>query len=151
MRPAFQRVDVVGEREDRLAVAVVVLQHDVAHHARLFALAMNPRRFVQHRFAFVEMLKERQKPFLVAVFNLLARTLVVQRNPHALVQVRQFAKPVHQRLVAELRFGEYLVVGHERDLRPGLRAFADLGQLALLMASLERHLIHVAIATDFYL
>ena len=57
MRAAVDRVDVVGKGEDRLGVAVVVLQRDL--HRHVVALGFHVDRLVvQHLLAAVQVLDE---------------------------------------------------------------------------------------------
>ena len=128
VRAAVHRVDVVGEAEDLLRVAVVVLQRDFhRQHAavRQFALAFEVDRLVvQHALAAVQVLDEFADAARVEELVRLHRlhALVGQRDLQALVQERQLAQPLRQRVVVELRRLHDRRVGLEGDLRAGLRA-----------------------------
>ena len=76
MRAAIHRVDVIGEAEQRLRVAVVILQSDLNPHrtagARLLAFDVN-RILVQHGLAAVQMLDELRNAAVVKKYVLLLR------------------------------------------------------------------------------
>ena len=108
MRAAIDRVDVVGEAEDRLRVAVVVLQRDLdldvvargLHHDRLV---------VQNLLAAVEVLDELGNA--AGILELSAAgfaglgvggALVGERDFQALVQEGHLAQSLGQRVVVEL-------------------------------------------------
>ncbi len=99
MRAAIDGVDVVGEAEDVLAVAVVVLEGDF--HGERAAVGQLPLSFevdrlvVQHSFAAVQVLDELGDAAAVMKLVRLDRVhaLVGQGDPQALVQERQLAQP----------------------------------------------------------
>jgi predicted hotdog family 3-hydroxylacyl-ACP dehydratase len=128
VRAAIHRVDVVGEAEDVLRVAVVILQRHFHGDGALFGhLALRlevDRLFVQHALAAIQVLDELADAALVDELGHLLRigALVGQRDLEALVQERQFAQPLRQRVVVEHRRFHDGQVGFEGDARAGLLA-----------------------------
>ena len=101
MRAAFVGVDVVGEREDQLGVAVVPLQRDFGVDAVLLALHED-RLLVDGRLVLVQMLDERRDAAVVLKLVLLAVPFVVNRDEDAGIQKRELAQPLRQRVEAVL-------------------------------------------------
>ena len=139
VRAAIHGVDVVGEAEDVLRVAVVVLQrHFHGERAGVVGqLAVGlevDRLFVQHRLAAVEVLDEFGDAAgvqeLVRLLGIDA--LVGQGDLEALVQERQLAQALGQGVVVEHRRLHDGGVGLEGDAGAGLAAgLAGLGQRRL--------------------
>ena len=108
MRAAIHRVDVVGEAENALRIAVVVLQRDF-HRQRAAVVRQLAFGFevdgllVQHGLAVVQMLDELRDAAAVQKLVALHRihALIGQRDFEALVQERQLAQPLRQRVVIE--------------------------------------------------
>ena len=136
MRAAVHRVDVVGEAEDRLGVAVVVLQRDLdldvvargLHHDGLV---------VQHGLAAVQVLDELGDA--AGVLELgppgfaglgVGGALVGERDLQALVEEGHLAQSLGQGVVVELGGGEDALVGQEVDLGAAPLAGARLAQFA---------------------
>ena len=141
MGAALARVDVVGEGEDVLRVAVVVLEGDLQDHVAL--LDADVDGLVQRGLRLIEVLDERHDPALVAEDLLLGRllALVLERDLQAFVQEGQLAQALGQDVEAELRAFEDLGVRLKRDHRAAPFGLAgDLqggGGLAALIALLE--------------
>ena len=128
MGAALDGVDVVGEGEDVLAEAAVVLQRDLDDVA-LDSLVDVDRGDVDRTEALVEVLDERLDAALEVEDVLgLARTLlfalVQQPDGDALVEVGQLAEPVGDRVPVEVEGLEDLGVGVELDRRASLGGFA---------------------------
>ena len=112
MRSAVDRVDVVGEGEDRLGVGVVVLQRNL--HGHVVALGLHVDRLVvQHLLALVQVLDELRDAADVLELLVLALAglgvggaLVGQVNLEALVQEGELAQPLRQRVVVVLGDGK---------------------------------------------
>ncbi len=119
MRAALVRVDVVGERVDRLGVAVVPLQRDLDVDAVLLAVHVD-RLVVDGRLVLIQVLDERVDAALVQELVALAVALVVDRDRDAGVEERQLAQALRQRVEAELDGLEDLRVGLEGDLGAAL-------------------------------
>ena len=79
MRAAFVRVDVVGERVDRLGVGIVPLQRDLGVDAFLLAAHVD-RLFVDQRLVLVQVRDERDDAAFVVELVALAIALVVERD-----------------------------------------------------------------------
>ena len=155
MRAAVDGVDVVGEAEDGLGVAVVVLQRDVD----LDAVAQgfhDDGLVVQHRLAAIEMLDELGDAAGVAELGAagfaglgVGGALVGERDLKALVEEGHLAQALRQRVVVELGGGEDGLVGQEVHLGAAALAGAGLAQFAGGNAATEVHLPGVAVAPDF--
>ncbi len=107
VRAAIDGVDVVGEAEDRLGVAIVVLQGDFnGEHAAVgqstFALK-GDRLLMQYALAAVEVLNELGDTAAVMELVNLERvlTFVIQGNLQALVEKCQFPQPLGESVVVE--------------------------------------------------
>ena len=130
VRAAVHGVDVVGEAEDVFRVAVVVLQRDLHGHAVALGFHVDGP-VVQHRLAFVQVLDEFGDPAGVLEFQplVLARlgiggALVGEGDHQALVEERQLAQALRQRVEVVLGDGEDCLVGSEVDLGAALLARA---------------------------
>ena len=121
------RVDVVGEREDQLRVAVVPLQRDLGVDAVLVALHED-RLVVDERLVLVQVLDERDDAAFVLKLVALAVALVVDRDEDAAVEERELAKALRQRVEAVFDRFENLRVWLERDF--GAAALRRAGDLA---------------------
>jgi len=148
VRPAFMRVDVVGEGIDRLGVAVIPLQRDFYVNAVALALHVN-RLLVDGCLVLVQVLDERDDAAVVLELMALGLTLVVQRDENAGVQERELAQPLRQGVEAEVGGLEDFSIGTEGDLRAALlRGPRDL-EIAGGLAALIFLLVHLAVAPDF--
>ena len=99
---ALVGVDVVGERVDRLGVAVVPLQRDLGVDPVLVAAHVD-RLLVHRRLVLVQVRDERDDAAFVVELVALAVALVVERDEHAAVQERQLAQALRQHVEAEDR------------------------------------------------
>ena len=132
MRAALDRIDVVDIRVDVLREARVVLHRHFDRYAVFLGVDVD-RRFGQRLAARVEELDELLEPLgrierVVHELSLLVAVAPVgDVQPHALVQVCQFAHARRERLVVVFGDRENRVVGLERDDRSVilLRGFAD--------------------------
>jgi hypothetical protein len=113
---AFVGIDVVGEGEDQLGVAVVPLQGDFGFDAVLRAFHED-RLVVDVRLVLVQVLDERDDAAFVLELVALAVAFVVERDEDAAVEERELAQALRQRVEAVLGGFEDLRVGPERDLR----------------------------------
>jgi hypothetical protein len=126
VRAAFVGVDVVGEREDQLGVAVVPLQRDLGVDAVLHAAHVD-RLVVDVRLVLVQVLDERHDAAVVLELVALAVALVVERDQDAAVEEGELTQALRQRVEAVLGGLEDLRVGPERDLgAAALRRARDL-------------------------
>ena len=108
MRAAVDGVDVVGEAEDALRVAIVVLERDLHRQnpavRQIFLTLEIDWLFVQHRFAAVEVLDEFRDAAgieeLVRFDRILA--FIGEGDLEAFVQECQFSQALRQRVVVEL-------------------------------------------------
>ncbi len=132
MRAAIHRIDVVREAEDRLRVAVVVLQRDFHIHAVALGLPCN-RLVVQHLLAAVQVLDELRNAagvFEICPLRLarlrIGRALIGQRDLQSLVQKGQLPQPLRQRVVVVFGDGEDRLVRQKVDFGPALLARARL-------------------------
>ncbi len=154
MRAAIDGIDVVGEAEDRLGVAVVVLQRDL--HGDAVALGFHVDRLVvQHALAAVQMLDELGDAAVVLELGALGLAglgiggaLVGERDEQALVEEGQLAQALRQRVVVVLGDGEDFSVGQEVDLGAALLGGAGLLQLGRGLALGVALLPHRAVAPD---
>ena len=156
MRAAIDGIDVVREAENRLRIRVVVLQPDL--HVDAVAVVFHVDRLVvQHLLAAIEMLDELRDAAVVLEVGMLGfarlrigRALVGQRDQQSLIQERQFAQPLRQRVVVVFGRGENAAIGQEVNLRPGLHlGDARLLQLVGGIALGIRLLPGRAVAPDF--
>ena len=141
MGAALPGVDVVGERVDRVGVAVVPLERDLRVDAVPRAADVD-RRVVDGRLVLVEELDERDDPPFVPEAVLLARSLVLKGYRHAGVQERELAQPVRQGVEAEVDALEDPGVRTERDLGPSPLRRADNLEVA------GRRAAHIPLAVD---
>ena len=152
VRAAVVVVDVVGEREDRLVVAVAVLQRDLDLDVLLgvFLLEADDRR--RERLALVEELDVLGEALVVLEHVALPDALVLVDDLDAGVEERQLAEAVHQGFVDELDaavgLGKEGGVGLEGDLGAGLVALADDLEVRALHAARELHVVDRAVAAD---
>src|SRR5690606_5230269 len=112
------RVDVVGEGEDALVVAIVPLQRDVQRHA-LAARGEEDGLLVQHRLRAVEELHEARDAAIELEVVLLAGALVLHLDAQAGVQERELTQTLGERVEVELEQLHDLGVGLEADPGPG--------------------------------
>jgi hypothetical protein len=121
VRAAFVRVDVVDEGEDRLVVAVVVLDGELDPDIVAFGVDIQDLG-VQRLLVLIEVLHHLPEPALGVEGLDLGRivTLVGQRNRDALVQKREFAQAAGEGGVVVVQVGEDLRIGFEVDLRPAV-------------------------------
>ena len=143
MRAAIDRVDVVGEAEDRLGVGVVVLQRDLHGHAVALGFHVD-RLFVQDLLAAVQMLDELGDAAGVLELCVLGfaglgvgGALVGQRDLQTLVQEGELAQPLRQGVEVVLGDGEDGLVGQEVDLGAALLAGARLASACWSGSPLE--------------
>ncbi len=148
VRAAFVRVDVVGEREDRLLIAVVPLHRD-------FDLALIGRALevddvlVGDVLRFVDVGDEVLDPaFVVKLDRLTVDPFVDECHAQALGQERHLAQPRNECRRVEVGLVEDRRVGQERDRRPRLRRRADLLHRALRDATRELLAVDLAVQLD---
>ena len=123
VRAAVHGVDGVGEGKNVFRVAVVILQRDF--HFHLIALPFDvDGRIVQHALAFIEVLDELGDAAGEAKFGFLAAALVVERDLQALVEEREFAQALGERVVAVGSLREDFRVGMKCDFCSGLARLA---------------------------
>src|SRR5688572_4601569 len=148
VRAALVRIDVVGEGEDQLGVAVVPLQRDLGVDTILHAAHVD-RLVVDVRLVLVQVLDERHDAAVVLELVALAVALVVERDQDAAVQEGELAQPLRQRVEAVLGGFEDLSVGPERDLGAAALGRARRFQIRDRGSALVALLIHLAVAPDF--
>ena len=148
MRAALVRVDVVGERVERLGVAVVPLQGDLGVDA-VFLAAHVDRLFVDADLVRVQMLHERDDAAVVLEPVALRVPLVVERDDDAAVEKGQLAQPLGQGVEAEYGGLEDLRVRLEGDFRAATLGRPGCLQIGRGMAALVTLLIDLAVAPDF--
>ena len=119
MRAAVNRVDVVGEAEHGLGVAVVVLQPDFHDHAVALGFHVD-RLVVQHLLAAVQVLDELRDAAVVLELGGLGfagfrigGALIGQRDQQAFVQEGQLAQALRQRVVVVFGRGEDALSGRK--------------------------------------
>ena len=157
VRAAIDGVDVVGEAENRLGVAVVVLQRDLHGHAIALGFHVD-RLVVQRGLAAVQVLDELRDAAVELELGVLrlARlgiggALVGQRDEQALVEEGQLAQALRQRVVVVFGDGEDCRVGNEVDLGSALLGGPGLLELAGWNAFGIALLPYRAVAPDFQL
>jgi hypothetical protein len=142
-----------------LRIAVVVLQRDF-HRQRSRVVGQFPVGFevdgliVQHRLPAVQMLDELRDAAAVQELVVLHRVhaLIGQVDLQALVQERQLAQPLRQRVVIVGGFHHDRGIRLERDARAGFPAgFARPQQRTFGMAAGKFHLPGITLAPDFQL
>jgi hypothetical protein len=148
MRAALVRVDVVGERVDRLGVAVVPLQRDLGVDAVLLAAHVD-RLVVDRVLVLIQVLHEGDDaPFVEELVRLAVGALVVDRDGDAGVEEGELAQALGERVEAEFGRLEDLRVGLEGDLRAALLRRAGRLEVGRRNAALVGLLIDLAVAPD---
>ena len=150
VHPALVRVDVVGEREDRLVVAGGPLHRDLDLVLLGFGLEVDDP-LVDRVTGRIEVLDEVDDPagVLEGVLLLRARPLVDQADLETLVEERHLAQALGERVELELALlGEDLGVGPERDRRAGALGRLDRLQLVLGLAPLVLLVPQLAVPDD---
>ena len=84
-------------------------------------------------------------------FRGLFRALVCERDFQSLVQERQFAQALRQRIEAVFRLIENRRIGMKRNFRSGLAGFSGLLQFVGGLAFFVSLFPHLAVARDFQL
>ena len=149
VRAALDRVDVVHERERRLAVGVGVLERDLKDQTLLhvFLLEIHRRR-VQRRLALVEVLGELANAVVEAERLRRTAALVRDRDGQAGIEVRQLAHAVGENVVVEIDLAEDLRVGLEMHQGAGPSALAGDFEPLCGLAALEAHGPDLALTAD---
>ena len=106
MRAAVVVVDVVGEGEDGLVVAVVVLHRDFDDELLLRIFLGKADDRVTRGLAFVEKLDVLDQALVVFELLRALDALILEDDLDAGVQKRQFAKAIGERFVDEIRCRE---------------------------------------------
>src|SRR5688500_14919026 len=147
MSAALVRVDVVGERVNRLGVAVIPLQGDLRVDA--FALAPHvDRLLVDGALVLVQMLDERDDAAVVLELVALRLALIVERDENAGVQKRELAKTLRERIEAELDGLENFFVWRKSNLRSALLRRARDVEIGLRLSACVFLLEHLPVAPD---
>src|SRR5215469_9733022 len=146
MRPAFDRVDIVGVAEDAFMNRVGPLQgaidvDPVAHR-------MEVDHVMQRFAALVEDLDEFADSAFEMELLALAVALVGEPDAQAAVEIRHLAQIARDQLVLELDLGKNFRVGRKRGFGPGLLCAALLFDLGLGDAALVALVIDLAAAMD---
>src|SRR5581483_11367891 len=135
VRAAIHGVDVVRETEDRLGIAVVVLQADLDVDFVLIGLHVD-RLVVQYRFAAVQVLDKFRDAAVVLEFGSLRfagfrirGALVGQRDQQALVKERQLTEALRQGVEVVFRRSENALIGKEVNLSAALLCSTGLLEL----------------------
>src|SRR5215208_5061730 len=155
VRAAFVRVDVVGEREDRILEAAVPLHGDLYVPYLLFALQVEDG-LVDGIFRLVDVLHEVPYAALVLVRNVPGFfPLVYEPDLESLVQESPLAEPAAQSIEGEvLGLGKYLGVGQEAYGGARPLAFLELTilcEVALREPALVALAPHVPLTPDLQL
>ena len=79
---------------------------------------------------------------------LLERTAVFEDDLKPFVEIRQLLQSVAERRIVEFQSLEYLIVGIEHDLGPAPFGVAYTGERTLRDASVEAHLVQLAVLRD---
>src|SRR5208282_5082446 len=147
VRAAVHGVDGVGEGEDVLRVAVVVLDGDF--HLHVVALALDvDGGIVQRALAAVQVLHEFADAAGEAELGLLVRALVLEGDFEALVQEGQLAQALGQHVVTEVRGVEDFGIGMKGELRAGAARLAGFLEFSGRSAALVGLLVDVAVAAN---
>src|SRR5579864_5015261 len=126
MGSPVNRVDVIGEAENCLRIGVVVLQANL--HVNAIAVVFHVNRLVVQRLlAAIEMLDKFRDAAVVLEFVALGLAgfriggaLIGQRNQQSLVEEREFAQALRQRVVVVFGRSKDRTIGYEVNFRPGL-------------------------------
>ena len=146
MGAALARVDVVGEREEVLCVAFVVLERHLQNHLGLFNL--DEDGLVEGSLRLIQVLNEGDDPALVAEDLLFLLALVLERDRQPFVQKGQFAEALRENVEAELERLEDLTVRLERDLGSTLFGLAGDHERSRRLSSLVPLLEDLPILPD---
>ena len=166
MRAAVRIRDRIGEAEDLVGVAVVVLQHALDQDVFFDVLAVLvlhlglPRAGqldhlrVKNRLAFAQFLDEFLDAEFVdkkGLFRLALDTFVGQADLEAAIEESQLTHARPEALEDKFRGGENLGIRQERDLRPGLLFIFQLaqdGEFLRRFALGERHKVNLAVSVN---
>ncbi len=142
--------DVVGKGQDVFVIAIVPPHGDFDANAVLFAF--DEHGIGHHRvFRPVQIAHEFTHAALIEQFRAqgFRRALILDDDPHARVQERQFPQTVFQRLERVIQIAERLVRGHEPHLGAGFAVcVADLAQVLGRFAALKLGIVLFAVAPD---
>src|SRR5262249_24139288 len=141
VRTALTRVDVVGEGEQVLLIAIVVLERHLDLDGVLLALEEQHLR-MDRRLVLVEVLDELDDAALVEERVAPLVPLVLDDDLESLVEERELPQPVRERVEAERDLLEDLRIRLESHDRAVLRGLLAGGQLRL------RHAVLVALGPD---
>src|SRR5690349_5415680 len=147
MRAALAGVDVVGEGEHALLVAVVVLEGDLDLDVVLLPLEEEHLR-VDRGLVLVQVLDELDDAALVEEGVAPPVALVLDDDLEALVEERELAQAVRERVEGEHGLLEDLAIRLEAHDGPVLRGLLSRGELAGRHSALVALRPHVALATD---
>src|SRR3984893_3145376 len=147
MRAALAGVDVVGEGEHALLVAVVVLERDLDLDVVLLPLEEEHFR-VDRRLVLVQVFDELDDAALVEEGVARPVALVLDDDLESLVEERELAQTVRERVEGEHGLLEDLAVRLEAHDGPVLRGLLPHGELAGGHPALVALRPHVALATD---
>src|SRR6266478_124359 len=150
MGAAINGVDGVRKRKNIFAVGVVVLHRDFDFDGPALTFHVN-RRIVQRGFAAVEMLDEFGDAAGKTKLRALLGALVGERDFQALVQEREFAKALRQRVEAEGGLIENGSIRVKRDFRSRFTGFSGLLQLGSGLAFFVGLLPNAAVPRNFQL
>src|SRR5919201_4191577 len=150
MRAAFDRVDVIGEREDRLLIGVVPLHRDLDLTLVAFALEVDEAA-VDRILGLVDVRDEVLDATLVVELDGLAvSALVDQFDVQPAREKRGFTQALRDRPRLDVELLEDLGIGKKRDRRSGVLAveLPDDLHIALRNAALELLAIRLPVAPN---
>ncbi len=139
---AFDRIDIVREREDVFRVGIVPLHGDLDRHAAALALQID-HVVVDLVLAAIEMFDERDDAALVVeLLALAALALVLERDAHAAVQERELTQAASEDVEA--------IIDRVEDFVIGAKAYrgAALVRHTGLLERFVRNAAHVTLAID---
>src|SRR3954465_11548086 len=155
MSAAIDRVDVVSKGENRLGVAVVVLQGNL--HAYTVALSFHVDRLVmEYLLTAIEVLHKFGNAAGVLELSVLgfpslavSRPLISKRDRESLIEKREFPQPLCESVIVVFNGRENIVIRQKMDLSAALLSPTSLFKIADGNALRVGLLPHEPVAPDF--
>ncbi len=150
MRTAVAVLDVVGECQQVFVVTVVELEGDLAGESAFLVRPADHLHLMQAFLALVHVIDECLEAVLIPELLAAITAIVLELNPQAFVEIREFAQARAQRLRPEITVDENRRIGFELHPRAGPGRLADDFDRLDHLAALEAHRVDLAVALDLH-